>query len=74
MRYNQSKDLPPIASGRRAWVYLMEIAIFAAVVIVNLAPFIWGALTSLKPIREVLAYPPKAFGSAVSAGALRGGV
>ena len=67
MRYNQSKDLPPIASGRRAWVYLMEIAIFAAVVIVNLAPFIWGALTSLKPIREVLAYPPKAFGSAVSA-------
>uniref|UniRef100_UPI0023549F37 carbohydrate ABC transporter permease n=1 Tax=Enterocloster asparagiformis TaxID=333367 RepID=UPI0023549F37 len=67
MRYNHSKDLPGSTARRRPWGYLMEIAVFAAVVVVNLAPFIWGALTSLKPIREVLAYPPKAFGSSLSA-------
>ncbi len=36
-----------------------EIVLFIILFVVNLAPFIWGALTSLKPIREVLAYPPK---------------
>ena len=41
---------------------IFEIFLFIILVVVNLAPFIWGLLTSLKPMREVLAYPPKFFG------------
>ncbi len=43
-----------------------EIIVLAVLLIVNLFPFIWGALTSLKPVREVLAYPPTWIGSSVS--------
>lgn len=39
---------------------------FAAIAVVNLVPFIWGALTSLKTTREVALYPPKLFGSVVT--------
>lgn len=45
---------------------VFEIVLFIILFVFNLAPFIWGALTSLKPIREVLAYPPKFFGFDVS--------
>lgn len=38
---------------------------FICIAIVNLVPFIWGLLTSLKPTREVAIYPPKIFGSQV---------
>lgn len=38
-----------------------------AIAIVNLVPFVWGALTSLKPTREVALYPPTLFGSEVTA-------
>ena len=34
--------------------------------VVNLLPFVWGALTSLKPARELMLYPPTAFGSSIS--------
>ncbi len=39
---------------------------FVAIAIVNLVPFIWGLLTSLKPTREVAIYPPKAIGSEIT--------
>lgn len=38
---------------------------FICIAIVNLVPFIWGLLTSLKPTREVAVYPPKAIGSEI---------
>ena len=38
---------------------------FICIAIVNLVPFIWGLLTSLKPTREVAIYPPKIFGSQI---------
>lgn len=50
----------------KKWLHIYEVVLFLFVVIVNLAPFIWGLLTSLKPVREVLSYPPKLFGSQVS--------
>ena len=39
------------------------IILLILVAVVNLFPFVWGALTSLKPARELMAYPPKLFGS-----------
>ncbi len=50
----------------KKWLRVYEIILFAFVLVVNLAPFLWGLLTSLKPVREVLSYPPKLFGSQVS--------
>ena len=44
---------------------LFSIIGFACIAIVNLVPFVWGLLTSLKPTREVAMYPPKAFGSEI---------
>ncbi len=38
---------------------------FVCIAIVNLVPFVWGLLTSLKPTREVAVYPPKAIGSEI---------
>ena len=48
-------------------VRILSIIGFVAIAIVNLVPFVWGALTSLKPTREVALYPPTLFGSQVSA-------
>lgn len=39
---------------------------FLLIALVNLVPFLWGALTSLKPAREVAQYPPTMFGSEIS--------
>lgn len=39
-----------------------ERLIFILVLLLNLIPFAWGALTSFKPVRDVLAYPPKFLG------------
>ena len=44
----------------------VEVLIFVLVAGLNLAPFVWGALTSLKTERDVMAYPPKLFGSVIS--------
>lgn len=46
---------------------ILSVIGFVAIAIVNLVPFVWGALTSLKPTREVALYPPTLFGSQVSA-------
>ena len=46
----------PVAG--RIW----EKLIFLLVLLVNLIPFAWGALTSFKPVRDVLAYPPRFLG------------
>jgi ABC-type glycerol-3-phosphate transport system permease component len=35
--------------------------IFIVMAVVNLFPILWSMLTSFKPIRDVLAYPPKIF-------------
>lgn len=45
---------------------VLEGVFFLAVLFVNLLPFVWGALTSLKPTRDVLVYPPRLFGTQIS--------
>lgn len=52
--------------NRLRFLSFLEMILFFVLVAMNLAPFLWGALTSLKPIREVLSYPPRAFGSSIS--------
>ena len=54
---------PQTIAKLKRWLHLYEVILFVIIAVVNLAPFIWGALTSFKPIREVLSYPPKIFGS-----------
>lgn len=66
MKSNQIQVSSQTLQKWKKWLRIFEVILFALVVIVNLAPFIWGLLTSLKPVREVLAYPPKVFGSEVS--------
>lgn len=39
---------------------------FVCIAVVNLVPFVWGLLTSLKPTREVAKYPPTLFGSEIT--------
>lgn len=48
-------------------IKLIAVIGMAAMAVVNLVPFVWGALTSLKPTREVAIYPPTLLGSEVSA-------
>ena len=43
-----------------------EFILFLLIAVLNLAPFVWGALTSLKTERDVMAYPPRLFGSIIS--------
>jgi ABC-type glycerol-3-phosphate transport system permease component len=45
---------------------VFEILMFVLLVLVNLLPFIWGAITSLKSSREVLSFPPKLWGFKLS--------
>ncbi len=45
---------------------LLEIVILLIVLVVTLAPIIWGISTSFKPRRELFAYPPALIGSSVS--------
>lgn len=45
--------------GRSRWIAL---GVFLVLTILNIAPVIWGVLTSLKSPQDVLAYPPKVFG------------
>lgn len=51
-----ARAVNPVAG--RVW----EKLIFFLVLLVNLIPFAWGALTSFKPVRDVLAYPPRFLG------------
>lgn len=39
---------------------------FTCIAIINLVPFVWGFLTSLKPTREVAKYPPTLFGTEIT--------
>lgn len=49
-----------IGKKRRLSVYKVSLVIsFIVIAAINLTPFIWGSMTSFKPIREVLAFPPK---------------
>lgn len=66
MKSNQMQVSQGTLEKWKKWLHIYEAVLFLFVVIVNLAPFIWGLLTSLKPVREVLSYPPRLFGSQVS--------
>lgn len=66
MKSNQRQVSAQSLNKWKKWLHIYEVVLFVLVAVVNLAPFIWGALTSLKPVREVLAYPPKLFGSEVT--------
>lgn len=66
MKSNQIQVSEKTLGKWKKWLHVYEVVLFLVVVAINLAPFIWGLLTSLKPIREVLAYPPKLFGSQIS--------
>ena len=50
----------------QAGIKAASIAGLIAMAIINLVPFVWGALTAMKPGREVAIYPPKLFGSEVT--------
>lgn len=45
------------------WGNLGAILALILVSCVNLFPFVWGAITALKPARELMVYPPKLLGS-----------
>ena len=50
----------------RLALHIAAIALFLLTAAVNLLPFVWGALTSLKPARELMLYPPRLFGSQIT--------
>lgn len=52
--------------AKKAGIKVLSIIGLIAMAIINLVPFIWGALTAMKPGREVAIYPPKLFGSEVT--------
>ena len=66
MRFKELRRSSQTAATLKRWLRLYEVVLFIIIAVVNLAPFVWGALTSLKPVQEVLAYPPKLFGSEIS--------
>jgi ABC-type glycerol-3-phosphate transport system permease component len=53
-------------SSRKPWAKTLTLVFFAGAVALNFIPFLWGALTSLKPIAEILKYPPELLGSRIS--------
>jgi ABC-type glycerol-3-phosphate transport system permease component len=52
--------------SRKAWAKTVTVICFAGALALNFIPFLWGALTSLKPIAEILKYPPSLIGSRIS--------
>lgn len=52
--------------GKRVFFKALGWVGFAAIGIVTVFPFLWGVLTSLKPARELMMYPPKLLGSRIS--------
>lgn len=63
---NNSSKRASKFSVRYIFLKGLEILLFLVVFLINLAPFIWGGISSLKTGREILVYPPKLFGFAVS--------
>lgn len=55
-----------ISARRNRVMRVSAVALLAITAFINLLPFVWGALTSLKPARELMLYPPTLFGSRVS--------
>lgn len=45
---------------------VVEAVLFAILLCINLIPFVWGAISSLKTSNEILSYPPRFFGFQVS--------
>lgn len=52
--------------GKRIFFKALSWVGFAVIGIVTISPFLWGVLTSLKPARELMMYPPKLLGSQIS--------
>jgi ABC-type glycerol-3-phosphate transport system permease component len=52
--------------SRKPWINMVTALCFILVLVVNFTPFLWGALTSLKPVSEILKYPPSLLGSRIS--------
>ena len=51
------------AAGRfRPLRRILWLLAFVFFLIINLVPFVWGAVTSLKPARELMIYPPRILG------------
>ena len=48
--------------GRRMLTQATEIAIFLALLVLNVVPILWGVLTSFKTPRDISAFPPKIIG------------
>ncbi len=51
---------------KKAGGKLLEVLLLAVILVVTLAPIIWGVATSFKPRRELFSYPPSLLGSSVS--------
>lgn len=58
-----------MSSKKTKEVSIKTLSIIGLIVMafINLVPFVWGALTAMKPAREVAIYPPKLFGSEITA-------
>ena len=52
--------------GKRILLKALSWVGFVVIGIVTVSPFLWGVLTSLKPARELMMYPPKLWGSQIS--------
>jgi len=48
-----------ILDNKKIIIEIITLIVFILLCVINLAPFLWGLITSLKTQREVLVYPPK---------------
>lgn len=55
-------DIRPQRGASRCAKYILWTVGFLAILILNLVPFLWGAITSFKTAREVMLYPPQFWG------------
>ena len=53
--------------GRRQGIRLAVVLCLALVGLLNIAPVLWGVATSVRPAEEVFRFPPRLFGTAVTA-------
>lgn len=56
------KSVPHVRGRLKPLKRVLWLIAFLVFLIVNLVPFVWGAITSLKPARELMIYPPRFWG------------
>ena len=59
MKHNAVTQIRNHHNWRRGILWTLGFIVF---LIINLVPFVWGAVTSLKPARELMVYPPRFWG------------